>query len=268
LRASWQKRGDLLIVDHHDRTVETRFELIGSGSTWLGPHWRLETSRRVASQPKPGRWNSDSQADLLEWSYRAEGLHVRRMALLLRDRKLALLGEELGGRSQTAEPWEVRFGLPAGISVEPVDGSRALLLRGARKGSTAQALPLALPALPYKTERGGFSAMCEDGCKHLCLKLLTPGRRCFLPLLVSWDANRHRKRLHWRILTVSERAKKCPSEVAFAVRVSWGKAESYVIYRSLAAPAQRAFLGHQTTSRFLLGEFKEDGTVNPLVSVD
>jgi hypothetical protein len=190
------------------------------------------------------------------------------MALLLRDRKLAVLAEKLEGEPPSDEPWEVRFGLPSGVTVEPVPDSRALLFRGTRKGSTAQAIPLALPALPYETERGGFHIQTEDTRQRLCLKLQTRGRRCFLPLLVSWDAVRHRKRLHWRVLTVSERAKKCPSEVAFAVRVSWGRSESFVIYRSLAAPAPRAFLGHQTRSKFLLGVFKEDGTVEPLVNVD
>ena len=89
-----------------------------------------------------------------------------------------------------------------------------------------------------------------------------------MPLLVSWDGLRHRKRLSWRVLTVSEDAKICPPDLAFAVRVSWGRDETYVIYRSLGPPALRAFLGHQTRARFLIGQFTDEGTVEPLVSVD
>ncbi len=39
----------------------------------------------------------------------------------------------------------------------------------------------------------------------LILRQAPSGRRCWLPLLVSWDPERHRKPLSWRVLTVSER---------------------------------------------------------------
>jgi hypothetical protein len=54
----------------------------------------------------------------------------------------------------------------------------------------------------------------------------------------------------------------------FAVRVAWGSAESLVIYRSLARPALRALLGHQTSARFLVGLFSKDGRVEPIIKVD
>ena len=102
----------------------------------------------------------------------------------------------------------------------------------------------------------------------MSLKQMPRGRRCWMPLLVSWDGLRNRKGLTWRVLTVSEDAKICPPDLAFAVRVSWGRDETYVVYRSLGPPALRAFLGHQTRARFLIGQFTEDGTVVPLVSLD
>jgi hypothetical protein len=89
-----------------------------------------------------------------------------------------------------------------------------------------------------------------------------------MPLLVSWDGLRHRKRLSWRVLTISRDARICPPDEAFAVRMSWGLEETYVIYRSLAPPALRAFLGHQTRARFLVGRFTVEGAVEPLVSLD
>ena len=118
-------------------------------------------------------------------------------------------------------------------------------------------LPLALPCLPYETDRGQFRAM--PTASGLSLKQMPRGRRCWMPLLVSWDGMRHRKRLSWRVLTVSEDAKICPPDLAFAVRVSWGRDETYVLYRSLGPPALRAFLGHQTRARFLSAQFTEEG---------
>jgi hypothetical protein len=41
-----------------------------------------------------------------------------------------------------------------------------------------------------------------------------------------------------------------------------------LIYRSLAPPALRAFLGHQTKARFLVALFNGDGTVTPILALD
>ena len=57
-------------------------------------------------------------------------------------------------------------------------------------------------------------------------------------------------------------------DVAFAVRVSWGRDDTLIIYRSLGPSAPRSFLGYQTKARFLLGRFTNEGNVEPLLSVD
>jgi hypothetical protein len=190
--------------------------------------------------------------------------------LLFRGRRLALLGEQVEGKALPAQPLDAWYRLPPGITAEPIADSRGLLLRCPGKGTNAQVLPIALPALPYETERGQFRTLADNNGEMagLGLRVAARGRRCWLPLLVSWDARRHRKRLHWRVLTVSEQSKACPPDAAFAVRVSWGRDETYVIYRSLARPALRAFLGYQTRARFLVGQFTGEGTVEPLVSVE
>jgi hypothetical protein len=127
-----------------------------------------------------------------------------------------------------------------------------------------QVLPIGLPCLDYPTDRGRFQVQGRE----LVLTQSSPGRRCWLPVLVSWDPVRHRKTLRWRVLTVSERARAARADRAFAARVSWGRDETYVIYRSLGPPAPRAFLGHQTRARFLLGQFTSEGDVKPILSVE
>src|SRR5208283_2760933 len=98
LRGGWQKHDDLLVVDHRQREPQTRFELMGSGTSWLGGDWRLAGTAAAASCPKPDSWNSSSAADLLEWSCRSAGLRLTRTALLLRGRKLALLADQIDGK--------------------------------------------------------------------------------------------------------------------------------------------------------------------------
>jgi hypothetical protein len=268
LRASWQKQDDLLVLDHRQRGTATRMELIGSGHSWLGPDW-TSTSTSPSAQataPKPHHWVSTSTADLAEWTFRCSGLTVTRSALLLRGRQTAIFSEQMAGRTAITTPIASMYALPPGVSAEPLPGCRGMLLRPAGKRATAQVLPLALPCLPYETERGEFGGRGDGG--GLSLSVMPRGRRAWLPLLVSWNPERNRKKLSWRILTVSERSKICPPDQAFAVRVSWGRDDTLVIYRSLGAPARRAFLGHLTTARFLVGKFTAEGAVEPILSVD
>jgi hypothetical protein len=114
------------------------------------------------------------------------------------------------------------------------------------------------------TERGAF--IVEDNT--LRVKHAPIGRKCWIPIMVSWNAERHRKEVQWRILSVSEKSRNVTADRAMAVRVSWGRDETYIVYRSLAKPAPRAFLGHQTKARFLLASFRRDGSVKPIFSVD
>jgi hypothetical protein len=117
---------------------------------------------------------------------------------------------------------------------------------------------------PDPQRRGTFEA--QGGGLRLSRPL--DARRCWLPLLVSWDPLRDRRAVDWRPLTVAEQSRICPAESAFAARVSWGRGETLLIYRSLARPALRSVLGHQTRARFLVALFGADGKVTPLVKVD
>lgn len=117
-----------------------------------------------------------------------------------------------------------------------------------------------IPSLSYPSDRGAFQI--DDG--SVVLRQSPAGRRCWLPLLVSWDSHRHRKDPSWRVLSVSEKSPNVTADRAWAARVSWGRDETFVFYRSLAPPAPRAFLGHQTTARFLVGRFTSEGVVEPI----
>jgi hypothetical protein len=134
---------------------------------------------------------------------------------------------------------------------------------GRARGSP-RAYPIGLPRLPYATDRGSFR---RDG-RELVVRQRPEGRRAWRPLLLSWEPGRDRKSVQWRTLTVTQERRVCAPETAFAVRVSWGRDETLVVYRSLARPATRAFLGHQTSAQFLIGLFNRDGEVEPLLNVE
>ncbi len=255
---------DLLVVDHHAAGDFCRFELFGGGRSWLGPAWTVNGETGLDHRPWPQTWISTVTADLAEWSHSAGADRVTRSVLLLRGLRLALLSVVVERRSSTSGPAGYRIGRTPGLAVEPVEACRALLLSLSPRRGTAQVVPIGLPCRAYDTDHGRFGADGDD----LVLSHAAAGRRTWLPLLVSWDAARHRKRLHWRVLTVSEQSRIVSADRAIAVRVSWGRQETYVIYRSLASPAPRVFLGHRTESQFLVGRFTDQGIVEPIFEVE
>jgi hypothetical protein len=255
LRADWSVRGDLLSIDQRDRSSPCLLELNGGGRRWLGPTWGTSAN----GPARPTFWATGPQADLAEWTVREGPSRVVRTALLFRGRKLALLAEQVDRPVGMAG---LRLSLPAGVVACPIAGSRAFALTIGR--ATARVLPLGLPPLPSSTDRG--TSAIEDDAIHI--RQAIAGRRGWLPVLVSWDAARNRRPVRWRPLTVTERMTICPPEVAFAVRVAWGPGENLVIYRSLGPPRLRAFLGHQTGSRFLAGRFTKAGDLEPWIKVD
>jgi hypothetical protein len=210
-------------------------------------------------------WMTDSSADVAEWAFRVGPARVVRTAVLLRGRRLALLAEQWEGPGDRGT---MRVELPEGVdaSAMPGGGSRALLLTTRRGRRAAQVFPIGLPAASYPTERGSLS---REG-NAIVLRQAAPAgsRRVWRALLVSWEPRRLRQTVHWRTLTVSQHSKACDPEVAFGSRITWGRDETLLIYRSLAPPAIRSCLGLQTKDRFLIGLFSKDGEVDPLVQVE
>jgi hypothetical protein len=255
---------DLLVVDHDAASDFCRFELFGGGQSWLGPSWTLGGEIRGADRPRPRTWVSTVTADLAEWSQLAGQCRVTWSILLVRGLRLALLSVLVERKSPPADPPGFRIARPRALAALPVEGCRAILLSQSSKRGTAQVLPIGLPCAAYVTDCGRFAPDGDD----LGLTHAAAGQRTWLPLLVSWDVARHRKRLHWRILTVSERSRIVGADRAVAVRVSWGRHETYVIYRSLASPAPRVFLGHRSENRLLVGRFTDKGIIEPIFEME
>jgi hypothetical protein len=215
-------------------------------------------------RPRPQTWSSTSAAALAEWSSRAGAMRLTRSTVLLRARSLALLAVQVDKSPTLGQSIEVRVSLPPPVTALPDKNSRAFLLTEPKKRGSALVLPIGLPCAAYSSDRGRF----ETERNELVLNQTPIGRRSWLPLLVSWDSLRNRKQVEWRILTVSERSQIVGTDKAFAARVSWGRHETYVIYRSLGPPATRAFLGHHTRARFLVGLFTQEGIVEPILEAN
>jgi hypothetical protein len=171
---------------------------------------------------------------------------------------MAVIGQQVEGSGMTSE---IRLSLASGVEASFVKGSRALVLRAGPGKPSARLLPLGLPCHDRPTDRGSIAV---EG-REVVIRQTVEGRRSWLPVLLAWD----KPPTLWRPLTVAFRSKTTRDDQAVAVRVAWGARDSgLVVYRSLGPPALRSFLGHQTTSRFLIGSFTTSGEVAPILKVD
>lgn len=262
LRANWQKEGDLIAVDHRAGGVATAFEFFAHGRTWLGPHWDSVAADGPVTRARLLRWVSHSTADLFEWGFRAGTVRVVRTVVFLRGRQLALLGEQWEG---TNNPSPLRWQLAPEMTVEPNPEDSSRLLLPHRGRPIVRVIPIGLPRGPHESEAGRLET---DGERLILTPSQRPGRRGWRAVLLSWDPGRNRKSLHWRTLTVTENTRVRGPETAFAARVSWGRDQTLLIYRSLNGPALRAVLGHQTRASFLIGLFNAEGEIEPLLKVE
>jgi len=178
------------------------------------------------------------------------------MALMLRGRRLAILADQVDGVEPGA-PWECRTAVPDVLTVEPLADAGGLVLRKRPGGKAAQLIPVGGGRLTFDAETRGLTLVQSPA-----------GSTAWLATVVSWDSARNRKPPLWKPLTVAEKGKACPSDVAWAARVAWGLGESFVIYRSFGPPERRSFLGFTTTARFLVGRFATpEGDVDPIVTL-
>lgn len=251
---------DCLELAQSSQPLRSLLRFTAGGAEWLNGPWTHGESDQ-GSRPRWSLWRSQPEYDLAEWTFRAGAARVTRIAFLLRGRQLALLAEQVNEPAARCS-WELA--VPPEVRTRSGAESRALSLSLPRGRVGPRVIPFGLPTANYATERGAL----EQAGSSLRLTQAATGVRTFLPLLLSWHASRDRREPNWRVLTVTRDRKVCKPGVAFAARVGWrGEPYQLVIYRSLAAPALRCFLGHQTSARFLIALFSPDGDLEPIVSI-
>jgi hypothetical protein len=261
LRSEWSPRADFLAIDHRSEGATSLVELFGRGRPWLGPTWALDTAAAEVEKARPRIWQTGESADWVEWSFRSGEVRFTRTALLLHGRSLAILADQVDGPMTSAA---LRIAIPEGIKPRSVSGSRAIVLTSSDAKTSAQVVPFGLSQATLSSDRGQFTREGHD----LILRRTPQGKRCWLPLLVSWNPARNRRPVSWRVLTVAERSKICPPELAFAARITWDRMETIVIYRSLGRAGLRSFLGYQTKSPFFVGVVSKTGAVEPILALE
>ena len=182
------------------------------------------------------------------------------MFLARKDRFLLLTDVVLCGERSSIE-YGCCLPLWPGVSFQPADESPEGLLLGSKR--RANVLPLALPEWRADERIGDLAQTGES----LQLRQSAEGGRLFAPLFIDLDRRRRGKKLTWRQLTIAESLETQPPEVAVGSRVAIGR-QQWLIYRSLAKPANRTLLGHNLSSEMLIARFQESGEVEPLLEIE
>jgi hypothetical protein len=207
-------------------------------------------------------WVSDEDVDYLELEIKlTSGLRVQRHLLLARQDRFLMLADAILGDRPAALSYRGTLPLCAGVAFRGATETREGFLVGTRR--RALVLPLALPEWRCDVRIG---ELVQVGA-GLELHQAREGSRLFAPLFFDLDRRRMNRPLAWRQLTVAESLAVQPHDVAVGYRVAIGSRQ-WLIYRSLAAVANRTLLGHNLATETLVARFDRSGEVEPLVEIE
>ncbi len=194
-----------------------------------------------------------------EWS---QSVTLSRHVLLTRQDGWLVLGEALTG-SKESSTWQYA----TTMSVDDAYRWKSVphhtegwLIRG--HGPRLRVLPVF--ACEWKSGAIPPPVSLEGGL--LQVAACFEGQAFFAPLWLDFWERRAKEKCTWRHLTLGQNRLAAPPDVAAAYRVQVG-ANHWVLYRTLAAPAKRSFLGHQLLSELLFGRFDPKKGVVPLLEL-
>jgi hypothetical protein len=254
-----------LEVAYGGRQVWT--ELRSGGDVLWSGDWQLQVRSNGRLTKPASRWEevlrvSDKEADYLELSSEfSNGLCIERHILLARKDRVLLVADTVLSREPAALDYRACLPLASGVSFQGAEESREGFLATLRR--RALVLPLALPE--WRADHR-FGAM-EQTDRGLQLSQSAEGRTLFAPLFFDLAARRFGRPLTWRRLTVAENLRAVADDAAVGFRVQIG-GQQWLVYRSLAAKANRTLLGHNLSSETLVARFQHDGEVDALLEVE
>lgn len=265
LRAGRSAADLSLEVAYDGRQVWT--ELRSGGDVLWSGDWQFKVRCNGRLATPASEWEevlriSNQEADYLELSTElSDGLCIERHILLARKDRFLLLADSILAWESATLDYRALVPLASGVSFQGAEESREGFLAARRR--RALVLPLALPE--WRADRR-FGAM-EPTDRGLQLSQSAEGKALFAPLFLDFAARRFGRPLTWRRLTVAENLRAVADDVAIGFRVQIGN-QQWLVYRSLAAKANRTLLGHNLSSETLVARFQHDGEVDALLEVE
>ena len=299
LRPDWSRSAPRLTVLYPGQSC--RVELAcGKDVLWSGP-WGLDlqidgVKAEPSSEWSELCWVSDEDVDYLELEISfGDGLCVERHILLAREDRFLLLADAVLGSRRAAIEYRGTLPLCPDVTFRRACQPHQGVLVGRKPRATV--LPLALPERPADrtgSESNCFVSSCSGRACPPCADENTAGKPArytmmqnalvasnaglelrqaamaqslLAPLFLDLDRSRTTEPHAWRQLTVAQSGAVQPADVAVGYRVAIGK-KQWLIYRSLARPADRSLLGHNLQSETLVARFDRRGEVQSLIEIE
>lgn len=267
LQATASSRSDRLSVRYGGNEVQ--LELFGRGQLLLQGLWDCVIS--VDGRPfemqgewESSCWNADEDADYFELQFRVgDTLRIDRQILLPRSGNFAILADAIIAPKAKELEVRTRLPLPSDLKFTTERLTRSAKLRGPE--GTARIHPLALPQDRVNSACG---ELISNGNAIELVQRQSAGGGLYLPLVFDWSPKRTGASVFWRNLTVSEHSRILPIHEAAGYRLRMGR-DQWLVYHSLHNTNEaRAILGHHTWNETVIGGFKADGQVAPLILIE
>ncbi len=263
LRNRWTPDATYLGVTFHESKFRSELG-IGALRLWWGesmPEVRIDgTKLESADEWEEVCWETDESGQYLELEMQlTDGWKLQRQLYLPKKDGFLFVADAVIGEGRAAIDY--RSTLPWSTAIRCLPQAETTEVELAGKKPFGWAMPLSLNEWKSAASRDGSF----DG--HT-LHLHANGQALYAPLFFDLDIERRKRQRTWRQLTVAHELRINTRDEAVAFRVQIGD-EQWAIYRSLAPPENRTFLGHNLITEFLLGRFnKDEGIVDPLIEIE
>ena len=266
MRTEWERNAPVLAIDYS--SPDLQLECWAGRQRLLAGTWTWETTLDGKRLEPIGSWDescwfSDQDVDYVELSMElTDGARLERQILLARDEMFLLLADYVIDTRGGQLSHRYRLPLDAEITFEPEQETQECLLT-ARK-TIARVLPLALPEWRCDPRFGQLTA--NNG--RLQLEQQCKGKNLACPLLIDLKKSRSNKACTWRHLTIAQSLEIQSNDVAVGYRAQCGK-DQWLIYRSLAEPANRTLLGQNLSNECLVARFlTPEGEIDQLLEIE
>lgn len=266
MRNAWERKSPALAVDYS--SPDLRIECWVGQQRLIAGTWAWETTLDGKKLEPVGPWDescwfSDEDVDYIELSMELSGgARLERQILLARDEMFLLLADYVIGTNDGELCHRFRIPLDATVEFQPESETREGLLTAGK--SVARVLPLALPEWRDDPRIGQLTYSNTS----LQLEQKSQGKNLACPLLIDLKKSRAKKPCTWRQLTIAQALEVQPHDVAVGYRAQCGK-DQWLIYRSLAEPANRTLMGQNLSNECLVGRFlPATGEVDALLEIE
>ena len=215
----------------------------------------------IESEPEVCCWHSDEDADLLELEIEfSEGVVLQRQFVLAREDEFLFVGDAVC-HHEPDSMLGLRVELNAADGIQMTEEAETNEVYLVNEKILGLVVPVSLGE--WKADKSLGTIKCHRN--RVVIDRQAKGQNLYSGLFLDLKPKRAVKPRTWRQLTVGENLTKCSDDQAVAYRVQVGKSQ-WVIYRSLASPANRTFFGENHLDEFFVGRFDREG-MTPLVKI-